>query len=125
MQDLPEPRQLVAAVATFLRSDLLPKLDGAVQFQMRVAINALDVVVRELSLAPEADIAEVDRLSSLLERAGSRDDLNRALADGLSDGTFDLETPGVRAHLWATTMAKLAVDQPNYASYKRELRSIE
>jgi len=23
--------------------------------------------------------------------------------------------------LWATTMDKLAVDQPNYASYKREL----
>jgi hypothetical protein len=34
---------------------------------------------------------------------------------------MDLQTPGLADHLWQTTMAKLAVDQPNYASYKREL----
>jgi hypothetical protein len=27
----------------------------------------------------------------------------------------------VKEHLWQTTLAKLAVDQPNYAAYKREL----
>jgi hypothetical protein len=27
----------------------------------------------------------------------------------------------VRAHLWKTTMAKLAVDQPTYAAYQAEL----
>jgi len=32
-----------------------------------------------------------------------------------------LRTPGLSEHLWQTTMDKLAVDQPNYASYKREL----
>jgi len=31
------------------------------------------------------------------------------------------QTPGLAEHLWQTTMDKLAVDQPNYASYKREL----
>ena len=33
----------------------------------------------------------------------------------------DLQTPGLSEHLWQTTMDKLAVDQPKYASYKREL----
>ena len=33
----------------------------------------------------------------------------------------DLATPGLADHLWQTTLAKLAVDQPNYASYKREM----
>ena len=36
-------------------------------------------------------------------------------------GEVDLQTPGLSEHLWQTTMDKLAVDQPNYASYKREL----
>ena len=32
----------------------------------------------------------------------------------------DLQTPGVAEHLWATTLAKVAIDQPTYASYRRE-----
>jgi hypothetical protein len=34
---------------------------------------------------------------------------------------MDLSTPGLPEHLWQTTMDKLAVDQPGYAAYKREL----
>ncbi len=45
----------------------------------------------------------------------------RASADRIAKGEVDLRTPGLADHLWQTTMAKLAVDQPNYASYKREL----
>jgi hypothetical protein len=43
------------------------------------------------------------------------------LADQIAKGEVDLQTPGLADHLWHTTMDKLAVDQPNYASYKREL----
>ncbi len=43
------------------------------------------------------------------------------LADRIAKGEVDLQTPGLTGHLWQTTMDKLAVDQPNYASYKREL----
>jgi hypothetical protein len=51
---------------------------------------------------------------------GSLLELNRALADRIAKGEVDLETPGLAEHLWQTTMDKLAVDQPNYGSYKRE-----
>jgi hypothetical protein len=51
---------------------------------------------------------------------GSLMDQNRALADRIASGEVDLTTPGLKEHLWQTTLAKLAVDQPNYASYKRE-----
>jgi len=54
---------------------------------------------------------------------GALGDLNRALSDGIASGKVDLQTPGLSAHLWQTTMDKLAVDQPNYASYKRELEN--
>jgi len=57
----------------------------------------------------------------LLDMQGSLDELNRALAGRIANGEMDLQTPGLSDHLWQTTMAKLAVDQPNYASYRREL----
>ncbi|MEX7051181.1 DUF6285 domain-containing protein [Pseudomonas aeruginosa] len=41
----------------------------------------------------------------------------------MASGEVDLTTPGLTEHLWQTTMDKLAVDQPNYASYKRELET--
>jgi Domain of unknown function (DUF6285) len=56
-----------------------------------------------------------------LNLQGSLGDLNRALADRIARGEVDLQTPGLTEHLWQTTMDKLAVDQPNYAAYKREL----
>ena len=49
--------------------------------------------------------------------------LNRTLSAKIANGEVDLQTPGLKEHLWQTTMDKLAVDQPNYASYKRELKS--
>ena len=60
-------------------------------------------------------------LSRLLGIEGSLLDLNRVLSDKIAKGEIDLQTPGLAEHLWQTTMDKLAVDQPNYASYRREL----
>jgi hypothetical protein len=61
------------------------------------------------------------RLSQILGTKGSLGELNKLLADSIAKGELDLQTPGLAEHLWQTTMEKLAVDQPNYASYKREL----
>lgn len=121
MQDEPTPSELLNAVATFLREEIAPQISGAAAFKLRVGANALDLVVRQLTLAARSDAAESESLSQLLGRKGSLPELNRALADGLAGGEFDLQTPGLADHLWRTTMDKLAVDQPNYASYRREL----
>jgi uncharacterized protein DUF6285 len=43
------------------------------------------------------------------------------LSEKIATGDVNLQTPGLADHLWQTTMDKLAVDQPNYGSYKREL----
>jgi hypothetical protein len=68
-----------------------------------------------------SDAAEAARLARLLGMDGSLIELNRALSDKIAKGELDFETPGLAEHLWQTTMDKLAVDQPNYASYRREL----
>jgi len=121
MQDEPAPVELTKAVADFLRDDITPMISGHNAFKLRVAINMLDLVTRQLTLAQGSDAAEAARLSRLLDMQGSLIDLNRALAGKIAEGEFDLQTPGLSEHLWQTTMDKLAVDQPNYAAYKREL----
>jgi hypothetical protein len=92
-------------------------------FKLRVAINTLDLVTRQLTLEQGSDGAEARRLAQLLSVEGSLIDLNRALAGKIANGELDLQTPGLSEHLWQTTMDKVAVDQPNYASYKRVLEN--
>jgi len=121
MQDEPTPTELIKAVADFLRTEITPAIKGHNAFKLRVGINALDLVTRQLAQEGPGDAAEVVRLKALLGIDGSVMELNRALADKIAKGEVDLNTPGLKEHLWQTTMDKLAVDQPNYASYKREL----
>jgi len=121
MQDEPTPRELTKAVADFLRNDIAPLVSGHSAFKLRVAINALDLVTRQLTLEQGDNVEESARLAALLGTQGSLLDLNRSLAERIAAGELDLSTPGLAAHLWQTTMDKLAVDQPNYAAYRREL----
>jgi len=121
MQDEPTPEELIKAVADFLHNDIAPAISGHEAFKLRVSINALDLVARQLSLAQAGDAAETARLGQLLGKHGSLGELNRLLAGRIAKGEVDLQTPGLTEHVWQTTMDKLAVDQPNYASYKREL----
>jgi hypothetical protein len=123
MQDEPTPEELIKAVADFLRTDIVPVVGGHHAFKLRVALNALDLVARQLALESHSDATEAARLSQLLDRQGPLADLNRALAERIASGEADLQTPGIADHLWQTTMDKLAVDQPNYASYRRELET--
>ena len=39
----------------------------------------------------------------------------------IAAGELTLETPGLADHLWRTTLAKLAVDQPTYWGYRAAL----
>ena len=123
MQDEPTPNELIKAVADFLRNEIAPVIKGHNAFKLRVGINALDLVTRQLALEQGSDSAEAARLRRLLGMDGSLMEMNRALSARIANGEVDLQTPGLKEHLWQTTMNKLAVDQPNYASYKRELKS--
>lgn len=118
MQDRPDPIDLVRTVAATLREKLMPQLSGSSAFEARVAANALDLVARQLERT--GDAAEVQRLEALLGRTGSLDELNRELCARIADGRLAAADPRLKDHLWATTLDKLAVDQPTYAAYLAE-----
>ena len=91
---------------------------GATSFQARVSANALEIVCRNLDMGPAEEAAEAERLKGLLGHDGGLSELNAELALAIRDGALDLTTPGLAEHLWATTLAKVAVDQPNYSGYR-------
>ncbi len=120
MQDKPGPDDLLSAVAGYLREQAIPQLQGQAAFHARVAANVIDIVRRQLSLAPAAETAEAERLRALLGTPGNLAELNGLLCRRIASGEIDLGTPGLVAHLWRVTLDKLAVDQPGYESYRRE-----
>ena len=62
--------------------------------------------------------------SALLGRTGPLIELNCELCTRIAEGTIALTDERLIRHLWATTMEKLAVDQPSYAAFREEqLRS--
>lgn len=119
MHQRPDMEDLLAAVALFLREQALPQLPAHAAYHARVAANMVDIVRRQLQLAPAAEAGELQRLRALPRREGSLSELNARLCEQLADGRIDLHTPGLAEHLWQTTLDTLAVDQPGYESYRQ------
>lgn len=124
MQDLPSSVEIIDVVAEFIRTQLMPQLEGHSAFHAMVAANALDIVKRELSIAPQANHDEQTRLSALLATEGTLDALNRTLCKQISSGEMTLDTDGLKDHLWKTTLDKLSIDQPKYSAYRKSLNGV-
>jgi hypothetical protein len=124
MQDQPTAIELVDIVAEFIRVHAMPQLTGHAAFHALVAANALDIVKRELTIAPQATAEEAERLKSLLGHEDTLEEMNRELCQRIETGQLTLETPGLADHLWAITLTKLAIDQPKYSGYVRALEEI-
>jgi hypothetical protein len=116
-QDRPTASELLEAIADFLREEAMPALDKAdprLGFQMRVAVNSLAILDREVRLGPAADAGEHARLVKLLGRQGTLDDLNRELARQLRAGERDERDAALMAHLEATVADKIAIANPKW-----------
>jgi hypothetical protein len=121
MQDEPRPDEILGAVAAFLKGPAVRESGPHIAFQLRVCANAVEIAQRGLTLAPAAETAELARLRALLRLDGDLPTLNRELAHRIREGAIDLAWPGLKDHLWATTLAKLAIDQPGYSGYRAAL----
>jgi hypothetical protein len=123
MQDRPTPDELLDAVAAFLREQATGVSGGPAAFHARVAAHAIDIVRRELLLAPAAVAREHALLVRLLKADSSHDvaQLNRLLCERIAAGEMTLATAGLAEALWQITLDKLAIDQPSYDTYRRSI----
>ena len=123
MYDQPTAAELIDAVAVFLRDEVSPTLDGRLAFHARVAVNVLEMVKRELALGEAARAGDAARLKALLGADAPLDELEAGLCEAIASGAQDPADPQLIAHLWATILDTLAVDQPGYATYRRALEA--
>jgi hypothetical protein len=117
MNGHPPATELLASVSHFLRDELLPILSGAEAFNLRVSINAIDLVRREIEQQDGADKGEHRRLAKLLDSYAELDVLRRELCEQIARGDMTLDQPALREHLRATAIDRLAIDQPTYSAY--------
>jgi Domain of unknown function (DUF6285) len=106
--DVPSAAQLVESVREWIERDLIPASQGRVQFQARVALTALSIVERELSLSDELVERHGERLAAL----GCADDTE--LAARIRAGAFDDRLVEVRAAVRESVVDKLRVANPKY-----------
>ena len=120
MHDQPSVSELVQAVKNFIDETAGPNLKGHAAFHARVASNALATVLRDLEQRSDNETAETARLIALLDAPEDTalSDLNRLLSEKIRAGDLTAETPGLIAHLKATTMAQVEIDQPRYSGLK-------
>jgi hypothetical protein len=118
MREPPTLVELVDSVSEFIARDLAPTLSGRLAFHARVAVNVLAMIRREIELGPEADRAEAGRLAALMGAAGATPALTEELCRRIEAGEIDFNDPALIEHLWATTLDTLAINQPNYGTYR-------
>lgn len=114
MQDRPTAAEAVEAVASFLREELMGKLEGAAAYQVRVGANLLAIVERELRLGPALEREERARLEALLGHGGELAELNRELAAAIRSGAIDDRSEALLDHLRTTARQRLEVANPRY-----------
>jgi hypothetical protein len=97
----PGAGDLIAAVRAFLNG--LP-LTGRDAFHAKVAANTLAIVERELAAPPTPSALGLS---------------DAELCAAIRAGTLDAATPGLLDALIVATCARLAVDNPRYATLSR------
>lgn len=117
---LPPAPDLVAVVREFLENDLLPAagLDDDKRFNLRVAINLLATVEREIKLGPQADAAEFERLATLIDDGNSVSEKNRLLSQAIRAGAIRIDDPLLLDHLRHTLTDTLRINNPKWLDEK-------
>jgi len=107
--------ELLAAVRSFLRNDLVPGLDGFEAYATRVAANSLAIVEREMRLRPELERLD-DAACTAFGLDQEDEAVPRQLALRLRDGRFPVDDE-LLDYLRRRTLIALAIDNPRYSGY--------
>ncbi len=98
--------------------EVMPALEGGLEYRVRVAANLARILEREARLGPASLAREQQLLETLVGPGESVLGLNARLAERLRSGGVDLDFER-RAHaaLVEIARAKLAIARPGYERY--------
>lgn len=103
----PTAAELVESVVEFLEKDVAGALTGRTRFHMRVAVNALNIVRRQLELSSDNARLSEAALASLGVSS------ERELADAIRSGALE-DGYKLRGVLRTLVTARLQVNNPTY-----------
>lgn len=109
----PMASELAEGVAAF-DVETAPPGDARHAFLSRVADNARAILAREAEQGTRLEAEAVERLSILLDEPGAFSTLNAKLCEALRAGAIDPLDKTLLAHLRATAIDQIAIDQPTY-----------
>ena len=118
----PTSAELIDAVTRFLEQSVAPQMKDRDAFLVRVAVNALATVKREGDQGAAMEAAAKARLVKLLGHDGDFTALNHDLCEAIRTGALADDGPALLAHLRASAIDQVRVDQPNYSGLKQALR---
>jgi len=102
LDERPTAAELIAAIAEFIEKEVAPQLDGHTAFHVKVALNGLRIVERELE-----------------RHGGGADGIARSnseLCARIADGRVAIDDPALLEHLLENVLDRIAVDNPKYPS---------
>lgn len=106
--DRPTAAELIESVREWLERDVAPVVEGRLAFHTRVAMNSLDIVMRELSTGSDMQQRHASALASL----GSATDAD--LSARIRNGEFDGNLAAVLDALSPVIDDKVRVANPRY-----------
>lgn len=112
----PDAADMLKGVRGFLENDLLPDMAADKKFNLRVAINMLATVERELRQGPALNAEEAKSLSRLLGHEAPLEQMNEELCAMIRDGKVATDDPALRRHLRESIAAALAVNNPKWSN---------
>lgn len=114
----PTSIELIESVIKFIEERAAPQLKDRDAFHARVAVNALAAIKREIAGGQAAEDAQVTRMAALLGHDGEWATLNSELCATIRDGAISPTDPALLAHLRASIIDQVRIDQPQYAGLK-------
>jgi len=113
-QSFPDAKTLLVAATKYMEDELMPTLDGYHRFKVRVTINVLNTIRRELELREGQARAEHERLVAILGHAGDLETMSRELAERIRAGDFSLDDERLRTHLKQSLSDALSIANPKW-----------
>ena len=106
--DRPTASELVQAVREWMEQDLSKGIEPRLTFHLRVAMNMLDIVDRELQLGAPME----ERHAEVLQGLGVKDDVE--LSRKIRRGDFDADVASLISALRPVIEDKVRVANPKY-----------
>jgi hypothetical protein len=113
-QSYPDIKTLLTAAIRYMEGELMPTLDGYHRFKVRVTVNVMNTIRRELEMRATQAEAEHQRLVAILGHDGDTETLSRELSDRIRKGDFSLDDQRLRAHIKQSLSDALSIANPKW-----------